>query len=637
MISDSLKTLVSDGFFDKELPSEFSSKSLTSNLKLISIDEKTLKNGELNRWTKLIQYSIPKREGYRRTASVVHPLHFISLATELDNGWSELTTHFTKSNVSLTTVSINNHDKKIEFDNKYGEKIEKRITNLSTNRYILFVDINRYYSSIYTHSIPWALHSKEVAKQSIKNRKTKFKLLGNRLDRVICNLQDGQTMGIPIGPSIFNIIQEIIGVSIDKRLAELSGKELKGSRYVDDMEYYFETYEEANNTLSLLIKILREYSLEINSEKTQIVSIPFELEDTWIYAFRKFKFQKDTRRMNNIKHERDDLKEYFSILYKLQNENSSKGKAKYALKKIRNRIVYKQNWSLYQSLLLQTALTDSSVFSVVFEIIENYKYKGYPINFEELKKFINSVIRENISLTNDYEILWALSLANKLKIDIDENNTMLLSNVEHPLINSLVMILNEKKLLHKKFDFNRYLEILNNSSLYDENWIFFYEACRRNWLNKSKNDLKNDCFFVQLSDLDVRFIESENSNVENDIIDLFTALCTERITKDSTKVIPVDIALEETAQEYEVFLNSEEKSKIILKVNKDIKELSKDENYSHLYLKDSKSESKQSNTKSNKEIKNSILSDKNLFNNWTYKFILNKNKKDLDYDASIEY
>lgn len=57
---------------------------------------------------------------------------------------------------------------------------------------IVRTDINQFYGSIYTHSIPWALHGKATAKA---NRSPA--LLGNALDECVRNAQDGQTIGVP--------------------------------------------------------------------------------------------------------------------------------------------------------------------------------------------------------------------------------------------------------------------------------------------------------------------------------------------------------------------------------------------------------------------------------------------------------
>jgi hypothetical protein len=63
---------------------------------------------------------------------------------------------------------------------------------------MLSADISRFYASIYTHVIEWAISSKKLAKRQLK---TKFKgeSVGAQIDSLIQACQSGQTCGIPIG------------------------------------------------------------------------------------------------------------------------------------------------------------------------------------------------------------------------------------------------------------------------------------------------------------------------------------------------------------------------------------------------------------------------------------------------------
>jgi len=73
----------------------------------------------------------------------------------------------------------------------------------------------RVITSIYTHSIPWALHTKEKARAD-----TKYALPGNRLDLWMRECQDKQTGGIPIGPDTSYIVSEVIGTAMDLQLLD---------------------------------------------------------------------------------------------------------------------------------------------------------------------------------------------------------------------------------------------------------------------------------------------------------------------------------------------------------------------------------------------------------------------------------
>ena len=83
------------------------------------------------------------------------------------------------------------------------EQIVQKSLELSLEfSYIYHTDITDCYCSIYTHSIPWAIHSKKYAKKH-KNDK---KLVGNVIDNHIRAMSYGQTNGIPQGSVLCRFI-----------------------------------------------------------------------------------------------------------------------------------------------------------------------------------------------------------------------------------------------------------------------------------------------------------------------------------------------------------------------------------------------------------------------------------------------
>jgi hypothetical protein len=147
-----------------------------------------------------------------------------------------------------------------------------------------------YYPSIYTHSIPWALHTKITAKAKRHDKK----LLGNRLDALVRKTQHDQTIGIPIGPDSSVIIAEIIGTEIDRYLRDKI-PDLVGYRYVDDMYFYFDDQAKAEICLKEIQHIFKELELQINIEKTSIKNLPCGIEDEWVIALRTFVIRQSQR------------------------------------------------------------------------------------------------------------------------------------------------------------------------------------------------------------------------------------------------------------------------------------------------------------------------------------------------------
>ena len=136
---------------------------------------------------------------------------------------------------------------------------------------MLKTDISNCYSSIYTHSISWALQGKDEA----KNNKNKSTFLGNQIDEIIRYIYDNQTNGIPQGSGLMDFIAEIVLFYLDTKIsAKIKEQELdcKIIRWRDDYRVFAKNQE----TLTLITKILTcefsEFNFTMNSEKTKIYS-----------------------------------------------------------------------------------------------------------------------------------------------------------------------------------------------------------------------------------------------------------------------------------------------------------------------------------------------------------------------------
>ncbi|MGY4797231.1 hypothetical protein ACVNNN_19940 [Lysinibacillus fusiformis] len=260
--------------------------------------------------------------------------------------------------------------------------------------------------------------------------------------------------------------KEIIGTAIDMQFKNAMAKEVRGYSYTDDMEYYFDSHEEANHALTVMNQVLKNYELDLNVEKTNIIKLPQLIEPDWLFYFKKFKFRKSSKPEDYIKLQIVDLKEYFNKIFYYKDLTNDVGISNFALECLGRIVIKKENWGLFESLLLQTILIDSRAIPKVFEIMEAYKYRGYPLNLGKIGESVNSIIKEQIQLRGDYGVIWALSLANKFKLNITEDVTSLLLKNDNALINILVMVLEHKGQLLGHKDFSFYEEILSNNDLY---------------------------------------------------------------------------------------------------------------------------------------------------------------------------
>lgn len=137
---------------------------------------------------------------------------------------------------------------------------------------LLKFDVAKCFDSIYTHSILWALTDKDLVKDNIGLLKGTF---GNEFDRLLQDLNYGETNGIVIGPEFSRIFSELILQRVDKDVfSHLESKGLSHQttyevfRYVDDYFVFYNEEKDKDIILKQFRLTLKQYNLTINNEKT---------------------------------------------------------------------------------------------------------------------------------------------------------------------------------------------------------------------------------------------------------------------------------------------------------------------------------------------------------------------------------
>ena len=153
----------------------------------------------------------------------------------------------------------------------WWENVEQRSLELAISyRYIFVTDITNCYGSIYTHTIPWALMGRDVAKQKRQSKG----LLGNVIDHYLQGMQYGQTNGIPQGSVLCDFIAEIVLAYADKELGDKLQTEgiteYHIIRYRDDYRIFSNSKEEIERIAFYLQEVLSGLNFQLNSKKTYL-------------------------------------------------------------------------------------------------------------------------------------------------------------------------------------------------------------------------------------------------------------------------------------------------------------------------------------------------------------------------------
>ena len=389
----------------------------------------------------------------------------------IDTNRQALLQHVTSSKLSLTTPHTTlGSQRAIDPVKGWGYLPIARSLCRASARYVLQTDIDNFYPSIYTHVIPWALHTKPVAKQHQRD----FGLIGNVLDLNIRNSQDQQTLGIHIGPDCSLVIAEIILSKVD--VALMRAGLATGFRYLDDYEFGFATYAEAEQALANLQGELSVYELYLNPRKTFLFELPGAIERRWASELRRFRIRRGGSGQQS------DLIGYFSRAYELSQSYPDESVLRFALGRMRRNVVEPPNWPLYESTLLHIAAVEPGTLSTVVDELYRYKQAGYQVSLSKVADALHQVIRQHGSVNHGSEVAWAIWGCLLFKIPLDDQTASRAAEMEDSVVAILALDAKAKGLISNNISLTLWGSMMTTQSLYEENWLLSYEANVKSWL-----------------------------------------------------------------------------------------------------------------------------------------------------------
>ena len=295
---DVLKGLLDHGLFAERIPPCFTSVglaefvSISMGALLDESDEKKLKEIVGARAHDYMRYEALRDSNIPRHMGVPHPEAYAVQALAIAKHWKVIATHCNRPDPVFSRIHVRHIGDGRIFEMNYKGSERFRLEEdeqrwMLGAQYVVEADIATCFPSIYTHSIPWALHGKADSK---KNGSLSG-LAGNLLDKCTQNTRDRQTNGLLIGPHASNIISEIILTQIDADLQANGHRKI--TRHVDDYRFYAATFEEAEKFINDLGRALRAFEMSLNEKKTKVVSLPSPSDADWVLVLNRHPLPKD--------------------------------------------------------------------------------------------------------------------------------------------------------------------------------------------------------------------------------------------------------------------------------------------------------------------------------------------------------
>lgn len=306
-----------------------------------------------------------------RPLQLIHPAIYVTLVYKIteEQNWKLIIDKF---KVFQTNPKINCYSIPLQSGNEQSDKsvtvsqwwhlIEQQSIELALNfDYVLHTDISDCYGSIYTHSIPWALHTKSTAKSDRDKS-----LLGNVIDDHLRNMSYGQTNGIPQGSVLMDFIAEmVLGYAdheLSEKIKEQNLEDYQIIRYRDDYRIFSNNPQNVELITKLLTEILIDLGMRLNAQKTLITNnvVRDSIKPDKLYWLSA---QKRTR----------NLQEHLLLIHELSNKFPNSGSLTKALTKFFNRIKnineYKQNIEVLISILVDIAYKNPKTYPIASAIL----------------------------------------------------------------------------------------------------------------------------------------------------------------------------------------------------------------------------------------------------------------------------
>jgi hypothetical protein len=490
-----LDDLLARGYFPKELPPPFKTVSFA---KAVTADVSAyLAAADDVPPTKLAHHNLARPGNLHRRLGIPNPASHLRLCTLIVESWPELLVQLSKSQLSLSTPVDSPAGRTLNTRVPLGDLAQYRAAIRAGQRAVLSADIARFYPALYTHSIPWALHTKVVAKANKGGP-----LLGNALDKLVRGCQDGQTVGIPIGPDTSLIIAELVMASVDEEIqARLNPV---GLRYLDDFEFAFPSVAAAEGALGPLQETLGHTELALNPTKTLVHALPQLSEEQWIPRLREFRIRKKPDQ------QRRDIVQYFDLAFELARAYPSKTVLNYAVAGLRSVELDESNVGLAHDLILQSIVNEAGVARFGWEMLIRWRAAGLTLATERIALAVDTMIRHHGPLMQGSEVAWALWGAIVFAIELSDDATIAALRMDDPVVALLLL-----DAAHRGFTTypvaERLATEIDTDSLGAERWLLLYEGTRRGWLPAKvlAHAHPVEQFFERLADDGVSFYDSD--------------------------------------------------------------------------------------------------------------------------------
>lgn len=502
--SGRLKAMLGAGYFPEELPPPFTTADFARYRTAIGAAWRNVPNYPGYPKTVPERYSVPKVTEWRRDLSIVNPIAQFHVAKLIADEWSQIIRHFRSCRFGVVEVDIKSAEERAVAIPDFRLVSLRHAEISAIHNFVLTADISRFYGTLYTHAITWALHTKRWAKDNLHTA-AYDNSLGARIDQAVRKGQDNQSMGIPVGPDTSRIISELVAVAIDAQAKSTLNLDADSVvRNVDDWYIGFDTRGQAEAAVATLVSAAREFELEIHPEKTKVIHVPGEVQPTWPSALRQIVISRlRSEQSKTIDH-------YFAQAFDFALKHKDQNVLRFAVNRISTVQIYEENWHQLETYLLKAARANATTVPSVAHILAVHEARGYPVNKARVAKLIRDIIANGGPSGTHYEIAWALFLAKALGIALEADWVRPVTALESSVCGLVLLDLRSRGLIQGDVDVSLWTQAMTQQGLNSNLWLMAYEADLKGWLTApTPGYVQAHPYFAELRRRNISFYDDQ--------------------------------------------------------------------------------------------------------------------------------
>lgn len=405
------------GLFAEKMPPCLTSEGLSDHLSskmedlLNEAESRKIKSQLDKHIHSVARYQAMRDINIPRHMAIPHPESHLVQCLLIKRVWNKIRKHCSSSRpFSRVFVRKLRDTPRVFAMNYHGserwDQEERELRFQTGAQYVVHSDISKCFSSIYTHSISWAMQRKQDAKN--KEYRNDLTLPGNLLDKSCQIVADAQTNGIHIGPHTSNVISEIILTKVDDALQEKGYKRIV--RYIDDYRFYAKSYEEAEGFIRELSMQLREYELHINEGKTRIVSLPQPCQEDWVRELNCFRFSDGELSY-------PEIRRFLDLALHLVEETGKSSVLNYAIQRVPKRLTARAK-QMFTREVINLALR----YPYLAPVLNKHLFEKYEFDdFRPIKEFCQQLLEIGVQRIYPDAIAHALYYA--IKFEVEESTS----------------------------------------------------------------------------------------------------------------------------------------------------------------------------------------------------------------------